>query len=227
MVKQIYQKAEVIKDNMAEAWGKIDGLETAYHDMLMRVHRLQSNRVCLGLLTGTDYPGECHPHNCPCTEVKIKEEKDRKKQEERQREEVTKKKEESEKRERERNRREMIIESRKKRFYSRMQQQQRHFSDTVPSVRFVSSGEESDGDDTAAEGSLASAVSAIMLPQTTASTETKKEEGPEDVARNGNHQIEFPYLNLLNTQFPNKNVYNLVQIFPSLHYVMGRRVTKT
>ena len=54
---------------------KLEGLESAYHDMMLRVQRLQSNRVCLGLLTGCDYPGERHPHNCPCADQRVKEEK--------------------------------------------------------------------------------------------------------------------------------------------------------
>ena len=45
---------------MNKAWDKLDNLEAAYDDMLMKVHRLQSNRVCLGKLTGEDYPGEEH-----------------------------------------------------------------------------------------------------------------------------------------------------------------------
>lgn len=39
MVKQIYQKTEMIKENMSEAWDKIEGLESAYHGMLSKVHR--------------------------------------------------------------------------------------------------------------------------------------------------------------------------------------------
>ena len=85
-----------------------------------KVHRLQSNRVCLGLLTGQDYPGESHPDNCPCTAHREREEKDRKKQEQRKKEEEEKKKEIEEKREVERQRREKILEQRKKRFYSKM-----------------------------------------------------------------------------------------------------------
>jgi len=52
MVRQIYQKAESIKPNLNEAWGKLEDLEQAYHDMIMRVTRIQSNKVCLGKLTG-------------------------------------------------------------------------------------------------------------------------------------------------------------------------------
>ena len=44
MVRQITQKTEVIKENMNEVWRKLDGIENAYHDMILRVHRLQSNR---------------------------------------------------------------------------------------------------------------------------------------------------------------------------------------
>ena len=66
---------QVIAENLCDVKSKLDGLESAYHDMMMRVHRLQSNRVCLGLLTGCDYPGERHPDNCPCADQRVKEEK--------------------------------------------------------------------------------------------------------------------------------------------------------
>ena len=131
MVKQIYQKADAIKENMDNVWEKLEALENAYHDMLMRCTRIQSNRVCLGALTGEDYPGEEHPEVCPCVEQKEKEEKDTKRQEEREKEEEERRKREErermleeEERERqremERQRRERIIETRKRRFYSRM-----------------------------------------------------------------------------------------------------------
>ena len=96
----------------------------SYSIALFSLFRLQSNRVCLGLLTGTDYPGEKHPTNCPCVDQKQKEEKDRKRQEQRKKEEERKRKEEEEKREVERQRRERIMDMRKKRFYNRMQAQQ-------------------------------------------------------------------------------------------------------
>ena len=85
---------------------------------------MQSNRVCLGLLTGQDYPGESHPNNCPCTAFREKEEKDRQKLELRKREEEQKKRETEERRETERVRREKMIEQRKKRFYSQMKSEQ-------------------------------------------------------------------------------------------------------
>ena len=66
---------QVISENLCDVKSKLEGLESAYHDMMLRVQRLQSNRVCLGLLTGCDYPGERHPHNCPCADQRIKEEK--------------------------------------------------------------------------------------------------------------------------------------------------------
>ena len=95
MVRQICQKTEVcssslvayqrprtrkilpqvISENLCDVKSKLEGLESAYHDMMLRVQRLQSNRVCLGLLTGCDYPGERHPHNCPCADQRVKEEK--------------------------------------------------------------------------------------------------------------------------------------------------------
>ena len=46
MVKQIYQKADTIKENMDNVWEKLEALENAYHDMLMRCTRIQSNRCC-------------------------------------------------------------------------------------------------------------------------------------------------------------------------------------
>ena len=61
MVRQIFQKAEMIEQNMTETWSKLDDLESSYQQMILKIHRLQSNRVCLGLLTGKDYPGESHP----------------------------------------------------------------------------------------------------------------------------------------------------------------------
>ena len=101
--------------------------------LFFKVHRLQSNRVCLGLLTGTDYPGESHPDNCPCTAHREREEKDKKKQEQRKKEEEEKKKEIEEKREVERQRREKILEQRKKRFYSKMKTE-RHYPDVGAGV---------------------------------------------------------------------------------------------
>ena len=120
MVRQIFQKADVIKQNMGEAWEKLDDLESSYQQMLLRIHRLQSNRVCIGLLTGQDYPGEQHPVNCPCSVQKAKEREDQRRQEERRKIEEQAKRELEEKRETERLRREKIIEMRKKRFYSKM-----------------------------------------------------------------------------------------------------------
>ncbi len=126
MVKQIHQKAAAIQDNMDEAWDKLESLEEAYHDMLTKVHRLQSNKVCLGQLTGEDYPGELHPEQCPCVEQKEKEELDKQQQEERERrkrqEEEIRQKEAQIRREKERERRERILETRKKKFYSQLQQ---------------------------------------------------------------------------------------------------------
>ncbi len=153
MVKQIYQKADVIKENMNEAWDKLENLENAYHDMLMRVHRLQSNKVCLGLLTGEDYPGEEHPEVCPCVDNKEKEELDRKKQEEREREEERKRQEERERKAMEKQRRERILEMRKKRFYSRMHQAESggvgvvRFQDDVEGGGDRDSSEEAEGDE--------------------------------------------------------------------------------
>ena len=88
--------------------------------MMLRIHRLQSNRVCIGLLTGKDYPGENHPDNCPCSAIKAKEYEDRKRQEERRKIEERARLELEEKRELERIRREKVLEMRKQRFYSKM-----------------------------------------------------------------------------------------------------------
>ena len=111
MVRQIFQKAEMIEQNMTETWSKLDDLESSYQQMILKIHRLQSNRVCLGLLTGKDYPGESHPtqvkywfdylqttvqaaviickiyiiFQCPCSAVAAKEAEDLKRQEERRR----------------------------------------------------------------------------------------------------------------------------------------------
>lgn len=46
MVRQINRKAEIIEATMREVWDKLDELESAYHDMLMKAMRLQSNKVC-------------------------------------------------------------------------------------------------------------------------------------------------------------------------------------
>ena len=146
MVRQIFQKAEVIKQNMTETWTKLEDLEGSYQQMMLRIHRLQvifldttrwlfqtaasvmhflfnfrqSNRVCLGLLTGKDYPGESHPTDCPCSAVEAKEAEDRKRQEERRRIEAEAKRNLEEKREVERIKREQVLDMRKKRFYSKM-----------------------------------------------------------------------------------------------------------
>ena len=41
MVRQIFQKAEVIKQNMTETWTKLEDLEGSYQQMMLRIHRLQ------------------------------------------------------------------------------------------------------------------------------------------------------------------------------------------
>jgi hypothetical protein len=136
LVKQIHQKTEVIRECMTEAWEKIDTLEDTFHDMLQKVHRLQSNRVCLGMLTGENYPGENHPFECPCVEQRLKEERDRARLEERKREEELRKREEEERKEKERVRRERIIELRKKRFYTKMQKDDQQFKRLADVVQF-------------------------------------------------------------------------------------------
>lgn len=122
MVKQIYQKTEIIKETMADAWEKIEALENAYEDMLNKALRIQSNRVCIENLTGEEYPGENHPVQCPCAEQEAKKQLDLKRHEERIKEEERKRKEEELRKENERLRREQILEMRKKRFYTRLKQ---------------------------------------------------------------------------------------------------------
>ena len=51
-MRQINQKADVIKQNMKEAWDKLDKLEATYSNMLQKTYRLQSNRVCIEVLSG-------------------------------------------------------------------------------------------------------------------------------------------------------------------------------
>jgi hypothetical protein len=59
VVRQIHQKADVIKQNMSDAWAKLDQLESTYNSMIMKTHRLQSNKICLELLSGEK--GDGHP----------------------------------------------------------------------------------------------------------------------------------------------------------------------
>ena len=54
IVRQINQKAEVIKENMDEAWSKLHALEQTYNHMLMKTYRLQSNHICLQMLAGQE-----------------------------------------------------------------------------------------------------------------------------------------------------------------------------
>ncbi len=58
-MRQINQKAETIKDTMQEAWAKLEELEQTYTGMLSKTYRLQSNRICLEVLSGE--PEEGHP----------------------------------------------------------------------------------------------------------------------------------------------------------------------
>ena len=53
-MRQINQKAEVIKENMDEAWSKLHALEQTYNHMLMKTYRLQSNHICLQMLAGQE-----------------------------------------------------------------------------------------------------------------------------------------------------------------------------
>ena len=54
IVRQINQKAEVIKENMEEAWSKLNALEQTYNHMLTKTYRLQSNHICLEMLAGEE-----------------------------------------------------------------------------------------------------------------------------------------------------------------------------
>ena len=122
LVRQIFQKADVIKQHMGEAWDKLDDMESAYQHMLLKVARLQSNRVCLGSLTGKNYPGEDHPNNCPCAQQLHKENEDRKRAQERKRIiEEEKRREQEIRRSAERQKREKIMDYKKKHFYNKMQ----------------------------------------------------------------------------------------------------------
>lgn len=58
-MRQINQKADVIKENMKDAWEKLEELEQTYAHMLTKTYRLQSNRICLEVLAGE--PEEGHP----------------------------------------------------------------------------------------------------------------------------------------------------------------------
>ena len=121
LVRQIFQKADVIKQHMGEAWNKLEDMESAYQGMLMKVARLQSNRVSLGSLTGKNYPGEDHPNNCPCTQQAQKEKEDKKRILERQRIVDEERRVQEAQRAVERQKRERIIDLKKKRFYSKLQ----------------------------------------------------------------------------------------------------------
>ena len=54
IVRQINQKAEAIKENMEEAWSKLNALEQTYNQMLTKTYRLQSNHICLEMLAGEE-----------------------------------------------------------------------------------------------------------------------------------------------------------------------------
>ena len=54
IVRQINQKAETIKENMKEAWEKLNELEQTYSQMLTKTYRLQSGQICLHMLAGED-----------------------------------------------------------------------------------------------------------------------------------------------------------------------------
>ena len=78
----------------------------------------QANRVCLGDLTGVDFPGEKHPATCPCDIARQKERLDQERAERRREEERRREKErEEEKREEQRRAVESKIEGKKRQFY--------------------------------------------------------------------------------------------------------------
>ncbi|XP_023341552.1 uncharacterized protein LOC111711421 [Eurytemora carolleeae] len=96
MVQQILQNSQDIKANMSQVWKNLEYLESTYEQFFLKTHRIQSNRVCLGDLTGKDFPGEKHPFACPCVLKQEKERLDaeiqekRREEEERRREELAK-----------------------------------------------------------------------------------------------------------------------------------------
>ena len=59
LVRQINVKTDVIKQNMDDAWAKLAELEETFTGMLSKTYRLQSQRVCLEMLSGE--PGDGHP----------------------------------------------------------------------------------------------------------------------------------------------------------------------
>ena len=61
LVRQINQKTDMIKQYMSDAWSKLEQLEASYNGMLLKTHRLQSNRICLDVLSGEPVDG--HPHS--------------------------------------------------------------------------------------------------------------------------------------------------------------------
>ena len=54
LVRQINQKADTIKENMKEAWDKLNELEQTYSQMLTKTYRLQSGQICLQMLAGEE-----------------------------------------------------------------------------------------------------------------------------------------------------------------------------
>ena len=74
--------------------------------------------MCLGDLTGVDFPGEKHPKTCPCDIARQKEQLDQERAERRREEERRREKEkEEEKREEQRRAVESKIEGKKRQFY--------------------------------------------------------------------------------------------------------------
>ena len=132
LVQQIMKGSENIKENMDHVWRNLEYIEETYEQMFLKTHRIQvrkssegcfmlliqANRVCLGDLTGVDFPGEKHPKTCPCDIARQKEQLDQERAERRREEEKRREKEkEEEKREEQRKAVESKIEGKKRQFY--------------------------------------------------------------------------------------------------------------
>ena len=50
-----------MKQNLEEAWAKLEEMENIFQTMMVKTVRLQSQRVCLEMLSGE--PGDGHPHS--------------------------------------------------------------------------------------------------------------------------------------------------------------------
>ena len=50
-----------MKQNLEDAWAKLEEMENIFQTMMVKTYRLQSQRVCLEMLSGE--PGDGHPHS--------------------------------------------------------------------------------------------------------------------------------------------------------------------